>query len=285
MTTTRWQSVRNALRPVSFVLALASALCAGASLIAVAPAQGGRREAQEDAVYTIKRVYKAGDADRYKITVKMNMDVPMSPIDMVETMIMKETTREAKEDGSSIVVFDFESLLVTANGRDIDMTSMMPKITTTTDKAGKTDVKVEGGNEQVTAQMGDQVKQFTNGAKAFIPKKPVKVGDSWDVEAANFGAAGQNVKGKSTLVSVEVVKGEKVGKIKSVMEITGEMNTKLHSETTSLINLVTGKALSSTSKTEGQAAGNKFTMEMSMRMLAPGEKGNAGDASKDSSKL
>lgn len=272
MNSTLLQTVRNATRNLSSILALTVSVGVGASLIGAAPAQALHRDAKDDTVYTIKRVYKAGQADRYKITMKMNMDIPGTPLDLVETMFMKETTREAKADGSSIVAFDFESVQVTANGMDMDMTAMMPRIITTLDKNGKSEVKIEGGSEEVTSHMGDQVKQMTNSAAALVPKKPVKVGDTWDLNADDFGAPGQNVKGKATFVSVETVKGVKVGKIKSVIEITGAMDLKMHAESTTLIDLATGKALSLTTKTEGDIASGKMSMEMSMKVLGADDK-------------
>jgi len=284
MTVTLLQTARTASRKLSAVLALTAAFGVGAAYVG-APALADRRDAKDDATYSIKRVYKAGQTDRYRISLKMNMDLPGTPLDIVETMFMKETTREAKDDGSATVAFDFESVAVTANGMDMDMTAMMPKIITTLDKNGKTDVKLEGGSQEVTAQMGDQVKQFTNAAAALVPKKPVKVGDSWDLDAANFGAPGQNVKGKATLVSVDTVKGVKIGRIKSVINITGAMDLAMHSESITLVDFTTGKALSLTSKSDGDIAGGKMSMEMTMKMLGPDDKSDVKAAVKTDSSV
>jgi len=284
MTVTLLQTARTASRKLSAVLALTAAFGVGAAYVG-APALADRRDAKDDATYSIKRVYKAGQTDRYRISLKMNMDLPGTPLDIVETMFMKETTREAKDDGSATVAFDFESVAVTANGMDMDMTAMMPKIITTLDKNGKTDVKLEGGSQEVTAQMGDQVKQFTNAAAALAPKKPVKVGDSWDLDAANFGAPGQNVKGKATLVSVDTVKGVKIGRIKSVINITGAMDLAMHSESITLVDFTTGKALSLTSKSDGDIAGGKMSMEMTMKMLGPDDKSDVKAAVKTDSSV
>lgn len=275
-----WQTVRGASRSLSSVLAFTVAFSGGVSLPGVATAQAAARDSKDDALYTIKRVYKALDADRYRVGLKMNIESPNGAIDMLETMVMKESTKAAKDDGTATSIFDFESASVTVNGMDIDITSMLPKITTTRDKNGKSDVKVEGGSEQLTAQMGDQVKQYTNFGAGFIPAKPVKVGDSWDVNAADFGGKDQNVKGKVTLVSVDTVKGVKVAKLKSVMDITSGTDTKMHSESTSLIDLATGKALSMTSKTDGDAGGGKISMEMTMKMLGPDDKAGAKETIK-----
>ena len=107
-----WNSMGKRLQSrTSAVLAVGAAVCVGASLLAIMPAQAERRDGKDDTAYVVKRVYKTGDADRYKIVVKMNMEIPTGPIEMLETMIMKETTKEAKADGSSTVTSEFESML------------------------------------------------------------------------------------------------------------------------------------------------------------------------------
>jgi hypothetical protein len=280
MTFTLLRTARSLSRTLCSALALTVALTAGASLVGVTPVQAARRDDKDEATYIIKRIYKAKDTDKYRIYVKMNMDIPGSPVDMVETMLMTETTREATDDGAFDVASVFESASVTVNGMKTDITGMMPKFIMTRDKNGKTDIKLEGGNEAFTGQAGDQVKQITDASSKFLPKKPVKVGDSWDLDAADFGAAGQTVKGKSTLVSVETVKGKKVGKIKSTMDITGQMGLQMHSDTTVLMDMATGKALSVISKSEGDVGGGKMTMEMALRLLGPEDKVDAKEAVK-----
>lgn len=280
MTFTLLHTVRNSARNLSSTLAVTAALGIGVGLVSGIPAQALRRDGKDDTAYNIKRVYKAGDTDRYRLNVKVNMDVAGTPIDMVEKFVMRETTREANDDGSYKVDVDFLSASLTANGMDLDLASMLPKVSTSVDKDGKADVKTEGGDEQFIAQMGDQIKQFTNAAKGFLPKKPVKVGDSWEVAASDFGAPGQSVKGKSTLVSIETIKGMKVGKIRSNMDVTGIMNSVVHTVTTSFIELATGKGISVESKTEGELLGGKMTMELTMKSLSPDEKDDAKETIK-----
>lgn len=254
-------------RPAGLFPAVVAAMGAAAILVGTSPAQAGRQEAKDDTAYTIKRVYKTGDADRYKITMKMNMDVGAMPVEIEETMVMRETTKEAKEDGTYTLVVDFPTATVTANGADVDIASMLPKFTVAMDKAGKADIKMEGGNDQLLGQMGDQLKQFANSATAFAPKKPVKVGDSWDVDVSNFSQQVKNLKGKSTFVSVETIKGFKVGKIRSVMDVVGDMGITMHTVATTYFVLASGKALSFTSQSDGDLPGGKMHMDMSLKML------------------
>lgn len=282
MTFTWTQTVRSTARYLSVGLALTAALGVGANFVGVAPAHAERRDAQDTTAYTIKRVYKAGETDRYRLVTKMNIDSPQTggPIDVISTMLMKELTKEAKDDGTSTSVSEFESASVTFNGNDLDITTMMPKVITTRDKNGKSDVKMEGGNEQVTAQMGDQVKQFTiSSASAFLPSKPVKVGETWDMDPTG-GVKDAKVKGKVTLVSVDTVKGVKVAKFKTVSDVTGGADTKMHTEATTLIDVATGKPLNVTTKTEGAANGSKLNIEMTLKMLDPNDKRDAKEAVK-----
>lgn len=272
MTVNLWQNMRNASRNLASIMALSAALGVGAS---VSPAQALGRDGKDDTAYTIKRIYKALESNRYRVGLKMNMESPVGAVDMVETMVMKELTKAAKDDGSSTTVFDFESASVTVNGMDIDLTPMLPKIITTRDKDGKSAVKVEGGDEALTAQMGEQVKQYTNFGTVFMPAKPVKVGDSWDVNATGFGSKDQTVKGKVTLVSVDTVKGVKVAKLKSIMDITGANELNMHSDTTTLVDLATGKALDMTMKTDGNTGSGKLSMQMNMKMIDPDDKSDA----------
>ena len=57
-------------------------------------------------------------------------------------------------------------------------------------------------------------------AAAFLPAKPVKVGDTWDLDLGANATKDQNVKGKVTLVSIDTVKGVKVAKFKTVSDVT-----------------------------------------------------------------
>lgn len=283
MTRTLVQTVRTASRNLPSLLALTAALGVGVSVVGVTTAQAVRRDAKDDTTYTFKRVYKAGETDRYRLSTKMNINNPQTggPMDIVTTMLLKDLTKEAKDDGASVSISEFESAAVTINGMDLDITTMMPKVITTRDKNGKSDVKMEGGNEQVTAQMGDQMKQYTNFGGASLPAKPVKVGDSWDVNAMDLGAKGQNVKGKVTLISVDTVKGVKVAKMKTVMDIADAKDTKMHSESTTLIDVATGKALNLTSKTDGDTPGGKMSIEITMKLLGPDDKGDGKEAVTD----
>jgi hypothetical protein len=288
MTVTLSQTVRNAPRRLSFVLALTVALGVGASLASVVPAEARRHDIKDDTAYTIKRVYKAGETDRYRLTTNVKMDSPQTggPLDIVTTMLMKDSTKEAKADGSSTSVSEFESASVLFNGMDLDITTMMPKVITTRDKNGKADTKMEGGNEQVTSQIGDQMKQFTlSSASAFLPSKPVKVGDTWDMDSSGLATKDQKVKGKVTFVSVDTVKGVKIAKFKTVTDVTTGPATKMHSESTTLVDVLTGKPVNVMSKTDGDTGNGKLNIEMTLKMLGPDDKADGKEAVKADSSI
>ena len=272
MTVTLMPTARKVSRLFCSTLALTAAIGIGGSVIASTPVRAERRAAKDDATYTLKRVYKTGDADRYKLTMTINVNAPGGggPIDVTTLMVMKDSTKEAKEDGSLTSISEFESASVTLNGMDIDITTMMPKVITTRDKTGKSDVKMEGGNEQVTSQIGDQIKQFSvASASAYLPTKPVKVGDTWDMATDPAGPKDQKVVGKVTLVSVETIKGVKVATLKTVTDVTAGADTKIHSEATTHVDVATGKPLDAKTKTSGSASGNPVNIEMTLKMLGP----------------
>ncbi len=286
MTTTPLQTVRYAAGKLSLLLALTAAFGVGASLVGSMPAHAERRDAKDDTTYTIKRIYKTGDTDRYRLTSKINMDSPAGggPIDVTTLMLMKDTTKEAKEDGTLTSISEFESAAVTFNGMDLDITTMMPKVITTRDKNGKSDFKMEGGNEQVTSQIGDQLKQFSMAsAAALLPPKPVKVGDSWNMAPDSSGPKDQKITGKVTLVSVDTVKGVKVAKLKTVSDVTTGTDTKIHTEATTLVDIATGKPLSATTKTAGSSNGSPINIEMTLKMVGPDDKDGAKEAVKTDS--
>jgi len=283
MTYSLFPSVRNASRYLSSLLALTAVVGFAGCLFGVVPARAERRDTTKDeATYTLKRVYKTGDTDRYRMTTKINAEIPgAGPVDVTTTMLMKDLTKEAKEDGSLTSIAEFENASVSLNGMDIDITGMMPKLITTRDKNGKSDVKMEGGNEQITSQIGDQIKQFNmSAAAAMLPSKAVKVGDSWEIATNALGAKDQKVAGKVTLVSVDTIKGKKVAKLKTVSDVTGGGDTKIHTEATTLIDLETGKAIDTTTKTDGNANGSPINIEMSMKLLGPDDKDGAKEVIK-----
>ncbi len=283
MTISLVQTVRNTVWKRSSVLALAAVLGVGSCLIGAAPVRAERRDTKDDTAYTIKRIYKTGETDRYRLTTKINMNNPAAggDIDVTTLMVMKDSTKEAKEDGSLTSISEFESASVNLGGMELDITTMMPKVITTRDKSGKSDIKMEGGNDQVTSQIGDQIKQFSmTSAAALLPSKPVKVGDTWDMAQDASGSKDQKVVGKITLVSVDTVKGIKVAKFKTVTDVTAGADTKMHTEATTLVDVATGKPLSATTKTSGSAAGSPISIEMTLKMLGPDEKTDTVEAVK-----
>ncbi|MCW3055530.1 MAG: hypothetical protein JWN14_4700 [Chthonomonadales bacterium] len=288
MTFSLFSSIRNASRNLSTLVAITAVVGFGGCLIGAAPVRAERRDTvKDDATYTFKRVYKTGEADRYRMTTKINAEIPgAGPVDVTTSMIMKDSTKEAKEDGSLTSIAEFENATVNFNGMEIDITGMMPKLITTRDKNGKSEVKMEGGNEQLTSQIGDQIKQFNmSAAAAMLPAKPVKVGDSWEIAPDAAGPKDQKVAGKVTLVSVETIKGKKVAKLKTVSDVTGGGDTKIHTEATTLIDVETGKAINTTTKTDGNANGSPVNIEMTMKLIGPEDKDEAKEPVKADSKV
>jgi len=63
------------------------------------------------------------------------------------------------------------------------------------------------------------------------------------------------------------------------------MDLAMHSESITLVDFTTGKALSLTSKSDGDIAGGKMSMEMTMKMLGPDDKSDVKAAVKTDSSV
>ena len=106
----------------------------------------------------------------------------------------------------------------------------------------------------------------------MLPTKPVKIGDSWEMAPNASGPIDQKVTSKVTLVSVDMIKGKKVAKLKTVSDVANGADTKMHTEASTLIDVETGKAINTTSKTDGNAKGSPISIEMTMKLIGSDEK-------------
>ena len=257
MLASRPNSIEQLLRPAIAASALILTLCAAhlAGAQDVKPA--------DTATYTLsQRLFKAGDVSRYKLTMRGQ--------DSSVNLQYKETTKEAGVGGTFTLLDQFESATANVGGTEQDFSAFLPTITITRDKAGKLTSKAEGGAEQASAQISAMLQSFATMQNAYLPKTPVKVGDTWKVTSSTPGPTGGAVtsKGDATLIGTEVIFGVKSVKIKIVGDVdTKEGDIKAHSE--ALLNLVpeTGKLLKMTTKVDGTTKGMKVSQELEMTLL------------------
>lgn len=201
--------------------------------------------------YHLRRVYKAGETDKYKTTIAIQGSNPMGGGAMkVElTLLMTETTKEVKEDGTVTVVTTIESGTVNFNGMEQSLPNQGQTITTTFDKSGKL-VKEEGAPGVLGGMLG-----FTR--VGAMPDRPLRVGEEWKFDIPINEAKQQRVKGTVTLLSLEK-KSEDVPidtlKIRSVVDTpltTPQGDQQMHLEATTFVEPGTGKAI----KVEGVITG------------------------------
>jgi len=84
--------------------------------------------------------------------------------------------------------------------------------------------------------MGNTASQYSQQLIAFYPAKPVKVGESWDLDYSDAKAENPyTVKAKGTLIGTEMVSGMQTLKINIVTDTTAEMKDPGTREKISLI--------------------------------------------------
>ena len=273
MFSTVYAAANQRLQRASWTFA---ALIVGTGFLIARPAAAQTPKPADDTTYTLKRTYKAGDVDRYKLDYHMSLNIPQlgGDTEIIMQMVMKETTKEVKTDGTVVTEDLYEQGTVNLGGMEVDLTAQLPKLTITRSKM-KLDVKAEGGNEMLTDQMVEMVKAMYQQQDAVYPTKPVKIGDSWKVEMNTPTPDGKTVKttGNATLVDTEMLNGQKTLKIKYVIEAAeGQSDTKMHGETTSNVDIKSGKQLKVVSKTDGEAMGSKVSAKMTMTLMTGDDK-------------
>jgi len=235
--------------------------------------------------YTILRIFKASDIERYK----MKMDITIKSAqaggaDQVVkmNMLLKETIKSVSDSGAITVIDEYPKAEVGFNGQSMDITEQMPKITLTRDAGGHVTVKSDGGNEQANKQFEQISKSMFMQQANSMPKKPIKVGDSWTPDFASLSeAAGQKITTTLKLDAVEMVGKLKALKLVGVTDTTatGATDIKMHSETTTYLDANSFKLIKMTMKGSGVAAGNNMQSTMTIEpATAEDEKSTAAQA-------
>ena len=232
----------------------------------------------DDKEYLLVRTFKVKDVNHYKMITTASIDHPQfGNLEIVATMVYKETTKEIKENGNAIILSEFDSAVYKVAGMEKDISGTLPTINTTVDKQGHVlDTKMEGGDPEVTKQMAASM--LTNmGQQSFFPVKPVKVGDTWKLDSTAKDKKTPKVTGTATVLGTDTINGLQTLKIKTVSdtEMTmdnpvnpGEMMTiKAHSEGITNFDVASGKMvkMTMTSTSEGSALGkNKSDVTISL---------------------
>jgi hypothetical protein len=232
------------------------------------------RNPADDTVYTLERVYAKGEVDRYNVKMEVHSDGKSlnGATKVLIALVLKEQTKEVKPDGSAVLNDIFEEGSADMGGSITDIVSFLPAITQTRDKQSRIlETKSEGG-ALGTSDMTDRI---AGQLMYFYPSKPIKVGDTWDIDASDTKAgAVAKTKGKGTLVAVEALNGAQTAKIKVVTDADGEaedptnhnkVKISVHFDGVGNMDIKTGKMVQMTGKNTfkgGPLTDNQFEWKL-----------------------
>jgi hypothetical protein len=204
--------------------------------------------------YVLKRVYKAGEKDRYRTTITVEGQNPSgdgSAVKIDIALVTTETTQEIKPDGTITLVTTVVDGTINANGQERPFPGAGETITTTLDKNGKP-IKVEGGQGQLAPLLN--MTRFNAGG---LQDRALKVGQDYKFEIPTGEDKNRKTTGVITLsgkepkcdeVPVETLKVK--GTVDTLLPLQQE-DTPAHIVATAFVEPGTGKTL----KIEGTITG------------------------------
>jgi len=225
-------------------LAIVAALAAAAALWCLPVT------AQE--THSLRRVYKAGETDRYRLTMRLER----GEVKLDLTLQMTETTKEARPDGSSVIELSMDSGEMTLNGTEVPIPNIGQKMTFRVDKDGKP-IK----DEQPADPDSPLATIMALARSSSMPDRPVKVGETIKVEVPVEGGRDRKLVAQFTLVGTEKRSAEvpmDTLKVKTAIEglvptPDGDQNLKI--DATSLYEPGTGKVV----RVEGTVSGFRLS--------------------------
>lgn len=144
--------------------------------------------------YNLRRVYRTGDQDRYRMTTAIQGE----GIDVKTTLVIVEKVKDVKPDGTAIVMTTIESGTMEVNGQVTPFPGNGQTVTTTVDRNGRV-VKREG--------LAGALDDILASGSAALPDRQVRIGERIKVETP-LGAGKDVAKG---IVTIDVVGKEKPG--------------------------------------------------------------------------
>lgn len=169
--------------------AFLSILSVAAALAVAALSAAGAQE-----TYNLRRVYRAGDQDRFRMTTVIQGE----GVDVKTALVIVEKVKDVKPDGTAIVVTTIESGTMEVNGQVSPFPGNGQSVTTTVDRNGKV-VKREG--------LAGALDDVLASGSAALPDRQVRIGERIKVETP-IGAGRDAAKG---IVTIDVVGKEKPG--------------------------------------------------------------------------
>lgn len=218
--------------------------------VALALGYGASGSAAQES-YSLKRVYKAGETDRYKTVITMEAEGPMGPFTFEFTILTTEKVKDVKPDGSAVVETTVESGKLKAKDVERELNDSST-FTTTIDKTGKETRSEAGEPTAGKSQRGPAVMMLGLARAAMIPPRTLKVGEEWKYDIPATDAKSSKTTGSVTLVGLvgverktEAIPADAL-KVKCVTVVTspGPMgDTRLQITSTVLLDPANGKSL------------------------------------------
>jgi hypothetical protein len=238
-----------------------SVLCAAA--IISAPSV----QAQDKAV-TLARTYKAGDVQRYKVTVNASV----MGMDVIVTSTAKNTIKEIKPNGDIVIEAADEGTKVNFGGQEQEQPAGPPVIETRSKTGKLVELKTDPAAQALLAPEIQKMSAMVS--DIILSEKAVKAGDVWETEFDNPAVKGKKLTVKTTFVGMDKVEGKDLWKIKqSLTAETGMESAKVAHDYTTWLDPANGRLV----KLEGTVKDipTQFgPLSWTMKMEAVTEKAN-----------
>jgi hypothetical protein len=239
-------------------------------------------------VYVLKRVFKAGEVDKYKTVITLvspDKAFTDGPLKLDITIIARETVKEVKKDGSAVVELRVESATVKTGDKEGPFPGGIPEpVVTTYDKSGN----VVNGKGKKSDEGGLALKLVSMTRPDILNDKSLKIGEEWKFDTSKSADAKSQpfTKGALTLVGPEKSGADvpvDTMKVKIITDMVnmdavvpeGESRPVTHLDGSALIETETGKILMITGKITGLNVPRLGDMAMSfkrVRISADGKK-------------
>lgn len=272
--------------PLSLRLRCAAPAVIVGAFLGTAPAGPGRTQPgqEEKTEYTVRRIYKDGEVDRYKMSMQMNFQSEQAGASGATFVLtIKETTR-AKGDGSAVLTDEAEEAYLKLGEQEMEFASSLPKMTHKHGRDGKTtEIKSEGGSGNIARFGGMVLQLFPQAQSVLYPPRPVKVGDTWKIDPQDAAARGPAPRliGTASFVGTETWKGRKTLKVKIDVSVAPQAGAggKMRLDSIGNIDTETGKILRIVGKTDSDGPMGRSRADLELTMLEADPKADAAKKS------
>ena len=223
-----------------------------------------QRPAENGTTYDFQRHYQTGEIDRYKGEIVLTTNSPQTGgNDRVihYTFVVRETVKSSAPDGSLTLVIEYEQAAASIDGENIDYTAKMPRITEVRDNQGRFRITTEGGKDPNARMMVQLIAKADEAAVAGMPGKPMKVGETWKLDAPNPNMKWSGLAGLESVESLNGARALKVNYRTDLSSADASVAT-THTGATMLVDVLTGKTIKLALRTDAQVDRGKTTVDI-----------------------